>query len=117
PAEGTALLLSTLDEVRAAIERSPELSTNVGVRAVVAPFVPSGAVAALASEGIAAFAVDPGSLKSIRGQKSLALPAPAQWGDTVSATFGKAEVQVSWLATGVERAWTMAGSARSGQKR
>jgi len=116
PAEGIALVLSTLDEVRVAIERSPELSAGAGVRAVVAPFVPSGAVAAFASEGIAAFSLDQSSLKSIKGQKSLVLPAPAQWGDTVSATFGKSKVQVAWLATGVERAWTMAGSARSAPK-
>lgn len=112
-AEGTggcALLLSTLDEVRAAVERSSDFAD---VRAVVAPFVPSGAVAALASEGIATFAVEPGALKTIKGQKSLALPAPTQWGDTVPATFGKSKVNVAWLATGAERTWTHAGSARA----
>ena len=116
-AEGTAgcaLLLSTLDEVRAAVERSSDLAD---VRVVVAPFVPSGAVAALASEGIATFAVEPGALKTIKGQKSLALPAPTQWGDTVPATFGKSKVNVAWLATGAERTWTHAGSARAAKAR
>ncbi|HVY48659.1 MAG TPA: aconitase family protein [Minicystis sp.] len=106
---GLALVLSTLDEVRAAVERATDLAT---VRAVFAPFLPSNAVAALASEGIAAFTLDLGALKSIKGQKSLALPAPAQWGDKVAATFGKAKVEVDWAATGVERTWTHAGSAR-----
>jgi aconitate hydratase len=107
---GVALVLSTLDEVRAAVERSADLGH---VRAVVAPFVPSTAVAALASEGIATFGLDAGALTALKGQKSLALPAPAQWGDTVPATFGKSRVDVAWLATGVERAWTHAGTARS----
>jgi aconitate hydratase len=108
--QGTALVLSNLDEVRAAVAQAPELTA---VRAVVASFLPSTPVAALASEGIAAFTLDPGALKAIKGQKSVALPAPSQWGDTVAATFGKAKVDVAWAATGVERTWTHAGTARS----
>jgi aconitate hydratase len=110
---GVALVLSTLDEVRVAVGRAPDLTS---VRAVVAPFMPSTAVTALASEGIAAFTIDPASLDTIKGQKSVALPAPAQWGDTVAATFGKAKVDVAWVATGVERAWTHAGTARGSGK-
>jgi aconitate hydratase len=106
---GVALVLSTLDEVRAAVSHPADLAS---VRVVLAPFMPSTAVTALASEGIAAFTVDAGALKSIKGQKSVALPAPAQWGDTVSASFGKAKVDMAWAATGVERAWTHAGTAR-----
>src|SRR5262249_14992184 len=70
---GVALVLSTLDEVRAAVDRSADLGH---VRAVVAPFVPSTAVAALASEGIATFGADADALGALKGQKSLALPAP-----------------------------------------
>jgi aconitate hydratase len=106
---GLALVLSTLDEVRAAAERAIDLGS---VRAVVALFVPSTAVSALASEGIATFRVSPDHLGSIKGQKIVALPAPAQWGDTVAATFGKEKVDVDWLATGLERSWTHAGTAR-----
>jgi aconitate hydratase len=108
--QGTALVLSNLDEVRAAVAQAPELTA---LRAVVASFLPSTAVAALASEGIAAFTLDPGALKAIKGQKSVVLPAPSQWGDTVAATFGKAKVDVAWAATGVERTWTHAGTART----
>src|SRR6185312_6468957 len=110
---GVALVLSTLDEVRAAVARSGAFPT---VRAVVAPFMPSTAVTALASEGIAAFTVDAGELKAFKGQKSFALPAPAQWGDKVPATVGKTKVDVAWVATGVERAWTHAGTARGAGK-
>jgi aconitate hydratase len=108
-----ALVLSTLDEVRGAVAGAADLAD---VRAVVASFMPSTAIAALASEGIAAFTLDAGALESIKGQKSLALPAPAQWGDTVPAVFGKAKVEVAWAATGVERTWTHAGTARAPAK-
>jgi aconitate hydratase len=106
--EGYALLLSTLDEVRTVVEHP---SARSSVRVVMAPFVPSGVVAALASEGIASFELSEDALKAAKGQKSVLLPAPAQWGDTVSASFGKTKVQVSWLATGVERTWTHAGTS------
>jgi aconitate hydratase len=114
-AGGVALVLSNLDEVRAAVLGGADLAH---VRAVLAPFVPSAAVAALASEGIATFSAAPGALEAVRGEKSLGLPAPAQWGDTVAAISGAARVEMAWLAMGVERAWTHAGTARtpSGKK-
>lgn len=106
---GVALVLATLDEVRAAVERPADLGP---VRAVLATFVPSTAVAALASEGIAAFTIDAAALESVKGEKSVAFPAPSLWGDTVAATFGKTQVDLAWLAIGVERAWTHAGTGR-----
>ncbi|WP_437932234.1 aconitase family protein [Sorangium sp. So ce291] len=109
PADGVALVLSTLDEVRAVAERATDLSA---VRAVVAPFVPSTAVSAFASEGIATFLVGAEALGSIKDQKSVELPAPAQWGDRVAAVFGSERVEVAWLATGMERSWTHAGTVR-----
>ncbi|WP_437627646.1 aconitase family protein [Sorangium sp. So ce1151] len=109
PAGGVALVLSTLDEVRAVAERATDLSA---VRAVVAPFVPSTAVSAFASEGIATFLVGAEALGSIKDQKSVELPAPAQWGDRVAAVFGSERVEVAWLATGMERSWTHAGTLR-----
>jgi aconitate hydratase len=110
PADGIALVLSTFDEVRAVAERASELS---GVRAVVAPFVPSAAVALLASEGIAVFSIDAAALEALRGQKSVALPPPDKWGDTVQAAAGPAKIDVAWLAIGTERTWTHAGTSRS----
>ena len=109
---GVVLVLTSLDEVRAAVERAD----LVGVRAIVAPFVPSTAVSALASEGIATFTAPAAELDALKGQRSLALPAPTQWGDTVPATVGKRSVLMAWLATGLERAWTHAGTARTTTK-
>jgi len=109
-ASGFAVVLRSLDEVRAVVERSVDLAS---LRAVVAPFVPSAAVAALASEGIATFEVAAGALDSFKGSKSLELPAPAQWGDKVEAVVGEQKVEMAWLATGAERGWTHAGTVRS----
>jgi aconitate hydratase len=110
---GLALVLSTLDEVRSAVQHATELTS---LRAVLAPFIPSSAVAALASEGIAAFSVDAAGLEALKGQKSLALPLPAKWGDTVPATAGKARIDLTWLAVGSERGWTHAGTSRVAPK-
>jgi aconitate hydratase len=110
---GIALLLSTLDEVRAATEHPVD---RMGVRAVIAPFIPSNIVSALAAEGIAAFSADAGNHKALKGQKSIALPAPAQWGDVVAATSGKGKVDLAFLAIGAERGWVLAGTARTPPK-
>jgi aconitate hydratase len=110
---GIALVLSTLDEVRSAVQNATEMPT---LRAVLAPFIPSNAVAALASEGIAAFSIDAAGLAAIKGEKILALPAPAKWADVVPATAGKAKVDLTWLAIGSERGWTHAGTSRAPPK-
>ena len=110
---GLALVLSNLDEVRSAVQNATEMST---LRAVLAPFIPSSAVAALASEGIAAFSIDAAGLEAIKGEKILSLPVPAKWGDTVAATAGKAKLDLTWLAIGAERTWTHAGTSRVSPK-
>jgi len=110
---GIALVLRSLDEVRAVVERTIDLTS---LRAVVAPFVPSTAVAALASEGIATFEVPESSLEAIKNNKNLSLPEPTAWGDKVQAIVGEQKIEMTWLATGSERAWTHAGTTRSATK-
>lgn len=107
---GLALVLRSLDEVRAVVERTIDLGS---LRAVVAPFVPSNAVAALASEGIATFELAASSIDTLKGKPSLSLPEPAAWGDRVQAVVGEQTIEMTWLATGNERTWTHAGTARS----
>jgi aconitate hydratase len=100
-----AVVCSTLDEVRDLAVRAPELSS--AVRAVLAPYIPSGLVALLSAAGIAAIRLDAAAAKRLKGQKTIALPAPAQWAErqptTVSA--GAAQLPLTWLAMGAERAW------------
>ncbi|HEY2511776.1 MAG TPA: aconitase family protein [Polyangiaceae bacterium] len=119
-----ALLCATLDEVRTVAARvahaaaggDPEASQ---VRAVVAPFVPSGVVALLSGVGVAALEIDPASMDALRdskeskGAKTANLPPPAQWGEreATTVTVGGAKVSLTWLALGVERAWASAGTA------
>lgn len=112
-AKGTALLLSTLDEVRAATERPSDLA---GVRAVIAPFIPSAIVATLAADGIAAFRADEDAHRALQGQKSISLPAGTQWGDSVAAATPAGKVDLGFLAVGAERGWVVAGTARAAPK-
>lgn len=118
---GVALLLTTLDEVRAAVELVADLGP---VRAVFAPFVPSAAVSVLAGEGVAVFSIAPRDMEAVKGRDSVAFPAPAEWNDTVVVRFrtviatvkeqesDDVSVEATWLATGLERVWTHAGTAR-----
>jgi aconitate hydratase len=107
-----AILCASLDEVREVVTRAVELSTSV--RAVIASFIPSASVAVLSGVGIAAIRIDAAGQKALKGQKSLALPAPAQWpeGEAAAVTVGAQKVPMTWLARASERAWAGAGSAR-----
>jgi aconitate hydratase len=112
PKGGYAILAGSLDDVRQAAARIAELGD---VRAILAPFVPSGLVALFAGAGVAALAADVATLKVVKGQGTIALPAlgPAADGAPVQATLGnKAKVSLAWLAIGAERAWTASGTAR-----
>lgn len=109
PTSGLALVLQSIDEVRAAAEAIIELSS---LRVIIAPLIPSAFVTLFASEGIAAFSASASTLETLAKEKSLALPEPAQWGDKVRATVGEQTIDLAWLATGPERTWTHAGSSR-----
>jgi aconitate hydratase len=117
-ADGVAIICSTLDEVREVTARAQELAPNV--RAIVAPFIPSGSVAVFSGLGIAALKIDAAAAKSLKGQRSIALPEPGKWSEkgptTVSAVSlgggGSQKLPLTWLALGSERAWASAGTAR-----
>ncbi len=100
-----AVLCGTLDEVRQLALWAVELAPQV--RAVLAPFIPSGLVGVFSSAGIAAIQLDAGAAKGLRGQKSLVLPPPGQWAEKNATTVPLAggNVSLTWLARGVERAW------------
>jgi len=109
---GIAVVCSTLDEVRDLAARAPDIAPSV--RAVLAPFIPSGAVSLFSGVGIAALRFDAAGAKGLKGLKSIALPAPAQFSEkepTVVA-LGAQKVPLTWLARGPERAWASAGTSR-----
>lgn len=111
PKGPAALLLATLDEVRTA---ALSLVERDGVRAVIAPFIPSGLVSIFAASGVAALSADAATLKSLKGQRQVGLPALASADATspVTATAGKLRVALTWLAVGPERAWAANGTSR-----
>jgi aconitate hydratase len=106
---GIAAVCATLDEVRDLAARAPEVAYTV--RAVLAPFIPSGLVSLLSAAGIIALRVDAAAAKKLEGQKTIALPAPSQWGEREATTVsaGVAKVPLTWLALGAERAWATGG--------
>jgi aconitate hydratase len=107
-----AVVCATLDEVRKLASRAAELAPTV--RAVLAPFIPSGLVAVFSGVGIAAIQLDAATAKGMRAHKSLVLPAPALWAEkeATSVQLGGGKVSMTWLALGAERAWASAGTAR-----
>ena len=109
-----AVVCSTLDEVRELAARAVELSPSV--RAVLAPFIPSGAVSLFSGVGIAALRFDAASAKNFKGQRTIALPAPALWPaserEATVISIGTQKVALTWLALGPERNWVSAGTSR-----
>lgn len=116
-ADGVAVVCSTLDEVREITSRAQDLASNV--RAIVAPLIPSGSVAVFSGLGIAALKIDPAGVKSLKGQRSIALPEPNKWADKgpTSVTIGSQKIPLTWLALGSERSWAVAGTARPSASR
>lgn len=110
-----AIVCTTLDEVREIAARAVDLAPHV--RAVLGPFIPSGAVSLFSGLGIAALRYDAAAAKSLKGLKTIALPAPAQFGEKegTSVSLGSSnagKLQLTWLALGPERAWANAGTSR-----
>ena len=104
-----AVVCVTLDEVRDLAARAVEIAPAVG--AVLAPYIPSALVALLSAAGIAAIRLDAASAKGLKGQRTIALPAPSQWPERAAATIavGPTKLPLTWLARGPERAWATGG--------
>lgn len=111
-AGGVVVVCSTLDEVRELAARAAEIAYSV--RAIVAPFIPSSAVALFSGLGIAALRADPSGVKGFKGQRTIALPDPGKWAENgpTLVTLGTEKVPLTWLALGSERTWASAGTAR-----
>ncbi len=105
---GLALVLEALDDVRSVSEA---ITTGAAVRAIIASYIPSQVVSALASEGIASFQASPTAVTTLGKQKKLSLPKSTAWGARTAVSAGKAKVQLRWLAIDREQKWTQAGRA------
>jgi aconitate hydratase len=113
PEKPSVLVLDSLDDVRWFARRAPEL--NDTVRAVVAPYIPSGIVPMLAGLGIMALVCAEGELAKLRGEATLSLPAPGAFNAESQVTLESSAgpVVLKWVALGSEREWTSTGTARS----
>jgi aconitate hydratase len=109
---GIAVLCGSLDEVRRLSARAYDIAH--GVRAVLAPYIPSSLVALFSAAGIAAIRVDVAAVKGLKGQKQIALPAPSQWPERQATTVvvGASKLLLTWLALGAERAWATGAAPR-----
>jgi len=106
----SALVVESLDDVRWVARRAAMLRPNL--RALIAPHIPRGTVPVLAGLGILALTADARALERLRAATTLALPPPDRWnGDGLPIAAGDAELTLSWLALGLEREWTRAGTA------
>jgi aconitate hydratase len=102
----TAVVCGTLDEVRDLASRAAEIAPSV--RAVLAPYIPASLVALLGAVEIAALRIDASAVQSLLAQKTIVLPAPAQWSERQATTVlaGSAKIPVTWLALADE--WALA---------
>jgi aconitate hydratase len=109
-------VLETLDDVRWFARRAPEL--NDTVRAIIAPYIPSGIVPMLAGLGILALVSDVEEIHKLRGEATLALPSPSGWNgeSRIAATTSAGPVSLRWVALGSEREWTSTGTTRSAKR-
>ncbi len=106
----SALVVESLDDVRWVARRAAMLRPNL--RALIAPHIPRGTVPVRAGLGILARTADARALERRRAATTLALPPPDRWnGDGLPIAAGDAELTLSWLALGLEREWTRAGTA------
>jgi len=108
---GMVVVLAELDEVRYLSESVTQTSKEESnpVRAVIAPYIPSQVVSALASEGIASFEASQTAIGTLGKQKTLSLPKASSWSSATNATAGKSKVELKWLAIDREQQWTQAG--------
>ncbi|MCS6899799.1 MAG: aconitase family protein [Polyangiaceae bacterium] len=100
-----------LSAVRACLTRVMEGQSPI--RVLIAPVLPVGIAHALAGLGVLPCQVDEGGLQALRGQRTLALPAPTQWIETIPITMAQGKGTLTLLAVGAERSWLTAGTPRS----
>ncbi|HEX7452571.1 MAG TPA: hypothetical protein VF294_09815, partial [Polyangiaceae bacterium] len=83
------------------------------VRAIVAPYIPSGTVPMLAGLGILALEADLEGIAKLRGEASLSLPSPSAWNGERSITTNTSAgpVALAWLAIVVARSEQVRGAS------
>lgn len=110
PEHPSALVLDSLDDLRWTANHAASMATKV--RAVIAPFIPSGTVPLLAGLGIVALTGEGQAIKALGKAQRLTIPGPDAWnGQVIRVTANGEAVELRWLAISAERRWTTAGTA------
>jgi aconitate hydratase len=111
PERPSAFLASSLEDVRWAADRAAALAPTV--RAIIAPYIPSGTVPLFAGLGIVALMGDAAVLGALGKAPTIGLPDPSSWAgpDMLTVAAGGQKLALRWAAVGAERAWTTAGTA------
>lgn len=116
PEQPSALVLSSLDELRWTANNAASMAEKV--RAVIAPFIPSGTVPLLAGLGIVALTGDGQTVKTLGKAQRLTIPGPDSWGsETIRVTADGEPVELRWLAVSAERNWTTSGTSSIAETR
>jgi len=111
PANVQGVLALNLDAIRAFTTRAFEGQTSA--RVLIASFLPAGVINTLAGLGIAVFTTDDAGIQALQGARTIALPTPVQWNDTLSVSTPKGKISLTFPAVGVERSWLSAGTSRA----
>ena len=105
----SALVLENLDDVRWAARAATAMSPHL--RAVIAPHIPTSMVPLFSGLGIVILIGDADTVQTLRKQKTLTVASPqSPDGTTLSVSAGSDKYELNWLALGVERDWTVAGT-------
>jgi len=105
PTGPSALVTESSEDIQWVVENAAVLP---GLRAVIAPHVPTAVVSVLSGLGILVLQADASSLGLLEGARVLQVPAPASWRDGPFVLgAGNAQVPVRWLALGPEREWAL----------
>lgn len=108
--EPHAFVLTELDDIHWVARRAPRLSP--GLRALIAPHVPTALVPLLAGLGVLALTADSEQIAKLAAAAELTIAAPSGWeGATLTLRTASDAFELAWLATDAERTWTVQGTA------
>lgn len=103
PSEPSAVLATTLEDVQWAAQAA---GNGSGLRAIIAPHIPSATVCMLTGLGVLALRADEATLAALEAQRRVVIPAPSGWSNgEIQLRAGDHAVRVTWLARGAEREW------------
>lgn len=109
PKSPTALVCSSLEQVRWAADRAGEFTPHL--RAIAAPYLPAAYVPLLSGLGILALTADLEVIRRLLDASELHIPELSPADEVLSVRADGTSVDLRWLAVGDERDWTLRGSA------